>query len=613
MCNQRQGWWFISYPVTFIILLLAAVCGAPEAQCQATSTYLGGSDFDAGERVVVLPSGDVVIIGATASADFPETAGLNGPWGARAVVDVFLVRMTPDLGTITARVRVGGESYDQLNTATLTPSGDILIAGLTYSGDFPVTPGAFSSNISGEGDIFLAVLSADLATLHYATYVGGSSEDEPFDVVAGAGAVLVGGRTSSADFPVTPGAYDTTYNGGIEGDTDAVVFKLTPDLGQMICATFLGGAGGADRADGIGVSSDGSVKVAGQTQSDDFPLTPDAFDTVTDGSEGFVSGFSPALDELLFSSYLGGPSFDWCFDLEVAPSGNVVLCGESAGGGIPVTSGAYDPTHNGNYDAFVLKLTPDLRTVISGTYLGGAGIDIARNLALGPGESVAVTGYTYSSGFPLTPDAFDRSIWAPDGFISRFSPNLDQLCYSSYLGGAYYDLGRGVAVAGNGDVYVAGYTESSSFPVTDGAFDTTYNGEGDAFVFRELSTVSANVECVPAAGTLPFSCRICCTLTNNLPVKRQAAGRLDFRLASGEELTGWRSGHRVLDDLESWSSCWRLTLPALPGLVGANTMTLHVFDVTPSPFNQPPHVPSGDNNVHTCGVQGIAPLTPQAP
>ena len=152
----------------------------------------------------------------------------------------------------------------------------------------------------------------------------------------------------------------------------------------------------------------------------------------------------------------------------------------------PTTAGAFDTTYNGLGDAFVTKLDASGAALVYSTYLGGSGIDGGHGIAVDGAGSAYVTGYTQLGGLPddrgrLRHDLQRRH---DDAFVTKLNASGAALGYSTYLGGSDYDLGQGIAVDGAGSAYVTGYTRSADFPTTAGAFDTTYNGGGDAFVTK---------------------------------------------------------------------------------------------------------------------------------
>lgn len=177
------------------------------------ATYLGGSDTDR-PAALVLRAHQPVVAGATQSADFPTTTGAlaSGPQGG---MDAFIAAVAPDGSALHFSTYLGGSGDDWAWALDAGGDRSLFVAGATTSSDFPVSAAALARGLGGERDAFLTRLSADGATLVYSTYLGGSNVDVAHGVAAAAdGDVVLTGSTSSADFPTTPLAYDSTYNGG---------------------------------------------------------------------------------------------------------------------------------------------------------------------------------------------------------------------------------------------------------------------------------------------------------------------------------------------------------------------------------------------------------------
>jgi len=316
----------------------------------------------------------------------------------------------------------------------------------------------------------------------------------------------VTGRTESDDFPTTPGAYDETFN----GEADGFVSVLSPDLSELLYSTFLGGSDW-DFVGGPVLDSEGNVYVAGSTKSHDFPTTPGAYDethNVEDWYDAYISVLSPDLSELLYSTFLSGTGWNEIFSFALDSGGNVYVTGETGSGDFPTTPGAYNEEINGQFDAFVSALSPDLSELLYSTFLGGSSIDASwGGLALDSEGNVYVTGWTDSNDFPTTPDAHDETFnGRRDVFVSVLSPGLSELLYSTFLGGSNVEIPFSLALDSGGNVYVAGHTESNDFPTTPGAYDETFNGEWDVFISKfEQLVVSVRdkiIQDIPQTFTL---------------------------------------------------------------------------------------------------------------
>jgi hypothetical protein len=240
--------------------------------------------------------------------------------------------------------------------------------------------------------------------------------------------------------------------------------------------------GGSSYDTGIAVALDaaGSFYVAGQTMSPDFPTEKAYQKSYKGGWDVFVSKFAPDGRSLEYSTYLGGAKDELSSGLTVDAAGAAYIAGYVDGAGLPVKN-AFQPRYGGGYDdAFIAKLSPDGGRLIYSTYLGGNGKDISDQVAVDAAGAAYLTGYATGS-FPLK-NAFQKNRKGFwDAFITKVAPDGASLVYSTFLGGAGMDCGSGIAVDGDGKAYVAGLTCSRNFPLKD-AYQSGLKGSMDAFL-----------------------------------------------------------------------------------------------------------------------------------
>src|SRR5215208_6646147 len=317
--------------------------------------------------------------------------------------------------------------------------------------------------------------------LDYSTFLGGTTEDSGVGIaVDGEGRAYVTGTTLSANYPTTPGAFDTTFN----GREDAFVTKLNASGSALAYSTFLGGS---DLDQGLGIAvREGRVYVTGRTESPNYPTTPGAFDTTFNGNrDAFVTKLNASGSALVYSTFLGGSDLDQGESIAVDREGRVYVTGLTQSADFPTTLGAFDRTFNGPNDAFVTKLNASGSALAYSTFLGGSDIDLGGDIAVSGRGSAYVTGFTGSADYPTTSGAFDTSYnGSIDAFVTKLNASGAALAYSTFLGGSDQDEGLGIAVDGEGRAYVTGQTRSANYPTTPGAFDTTFNGNRDAFVTK---------------------------------------------------------------------------------------------------------------------------------
>ena len=342
--------------------------------------------------------------------------------------------------------------------------------------------------------------------LQYSTYLGGSAGAQANAIaVDTAGNAYVAGNTGSTDFPVTPGAFQSTNKAAANGLGTVFVTKLNSSGTALVYSTYLGGSGqsinGGDVANGIAVDSSGNAYVTGSTYSADFPVTQGAFQTTnkeaaangnTNGfdSTGFVTKLNATGTALVYSTYLGGSGAipggsilwgDRGDGLTVDSSGDAYVTGVTYSPDFPVTQGAFQTTNSGQ-SVFVSKLNPTGTALVYSTFLGsigtGQGFGSLMALAVDSSGDAYVTGGTAETNFPVTPGVFqatnhnvpDNGHTEANAFVSKLNPAGTALIYSTYLGGSNADAGDAIAVDAAGNAYIGGAATSTDFPVTPGAF-----------------------------------------------------------------------------------------------------------------------------------------------
>jgi hypothetical protein len=444
------------------------------------STFVGGSGTDSGYGLAIDGAGNTVVTGRVASANFPTTSGAYDR-AHGGDFDAFVVKLSADGSSLLYSTYVGGSNLDRGTAVALDGSGNALVSGDTRSSNFPTTSGAYDRDHNGGGDIFVVKLSSNGGSLLNSTFVGGSGNEESWGMaLAGSGEPVVAGQSDSSNFPTPGGAYDRDHNGGF----DAVVFKLASNLGSLRFSTYIGGSGD-DKSKGVVLDSSDRAVVTGGTSSSNFPTTAGAYDRGHNGGEDlFILKLAANGDALVYSTYLGGSDDDRGWSPVLDHDGQPIVTGRTYSSDLP-TKSAYDSGYNGDEDALLAKLSADGGSLVFCTYLGGADREMGHKPAVDGAGNVLLTGRTESGNFPTTSDALDRTHGGDkDVFVAKFSPNGQELQYSTYIGGGGAETGRWLKVVDGTDVVIAGSTESSTFPTTSGAYDGGHNGDSDVFVLR---------------------------------------------------------------------------------------------------------------------------------
>jgi len=497
------------------------------------SSFLGGGGDDAHDSVSVAvdSAGNAYIASGTTSSNFPVSVGAaqaffaGGPaicdQGGGFCGDAFVTKINAAGTAIVYSTYLGGNDADYAFGLAVDSTGSAYVAGLTKSVNFPVTAGVFQPSFGGYpspcddwvcGDAFITKLNANGSALSYSSYLGGSGNEHPEGLVVDAqGNAYLAGDTGSANFPTTPGAFQTQLRGtdtcGGRSSTvvchNAFVTKVNPTGTKLVYSTYLGGSSN-DYSGGIAVDSAGHAVAVGGACSSDFPVTAGAFQkTNAGGCDIFVSVFSPTGGQLLYSTLFGGTGYDATFGGAVDASGNVYIGGLTSSPDLPVTGGSVQTIYGGNVDAVVAKFNPraaGAASLMYSTYLGGSQNDTAADVAVDSLGNAYVCGQTYSSDFPAVNAVQAAKHGTSDAFLVELNPQGSALLFSTYLGGSGDQLADNVTLDRAGNAYVVGWTRSGDFPTTPRAFQPGFaGGATDLFVVKVNPSNAAGVSITPAA------------------------------------------------------------------------------------------------------------------
>jgi len=531
------------------------------------STYIGGSGYDWGNGIAVGGSGNAYVTGHTQSTNYDVTAGAfqttNGGGS-----DVFVTKLNASGSGLVYSTYIGGSSDDFGNGIAVDGSGNAYVTGQTGSTDYDVTTGAFQTTNEGSYDVFVTKLNASGSGLVYSTYIGGSYGDYGSGIaVDGSGNAYVTGRTGSTDYDVTTGAFQTT-NGG---NDDVFVTKLNASGSGLVYSTYIGGSND-DGGRAIAVDGSGNAYVVGLTLSTNYDVTAGAFQTTHGGGtrDVFVTKLNASGSGLVYSTYIGGSSDDLGLGIAVDGSGNAYVTGQTGSTDYDVTAGAFQTTNGGYNDVFVTKLNASGSGLVYSTYIGGSSDDGGRAIAVDGSGNAYVTGATSSTNYDVTAGAFQTTNGGYyDVFVTKLNASGSGLLYSTYIGGSSGDYGSGIAVDGSGNAYVTGYTQSTDYDVTAGAFQTTYGGGlYDVFVTK---LCHLDITLTSAAGTNNQTVCINTAITNITYSSTGATGATFSGLPTG--VTGNYSGGNItISGTPTVSGTFNYTV-TLTGGCGTTTAT----------------------------------------
>jgi hypothetical protein len=525
----------------------------------AYSTYLGGTGDEAcsvisgtGTPIARCPAiavdsaSNIYIAGSSTSTNFPNPTGTSPMLAGTA--NVFVAKINPGAAggaQLIYSTFVGGNGVDLPAGIAVDSGFDVIVAGRTTSSNFPASNGFQTAPQNAGQHAFLSKLNTG-GVIVYSTYLSSAGTDAATGValdskgkayVVGTTSGTVTGSNTTADFPTTPGSFQTIRAGTNQFFWSKIDFAQT-GAGSLAYSTYFGGGNpstGVATGGGIAVDPSGNVFFTGGTNffhlgnANDFPIqnaaqgcldaptnpatcpTTDANNVPLTNRDAFVAKFAPVTNAsnaftLSYSTYLGGTGDDIGYGIATDSSGDAFVTGATGSTDFRSTgtSGAFQPAYGGGAtDAFLVKLNPFTPSGTTGnvmlgyfTYLGGSGGDVGLGVALVSTTDARITGYTNSPNFPQQLNTSVQSGFGgvQDAFVTRIDTSASTTTgdFSSYLGGSGSDAGTGVAADVQGNTFLAGETASANFP-TASPFQGALAGASDAFVSRLGPTVSLTV------------------------------------------------------------------------------------------------------------------------
>lgn len=324
----------------------------PSGNTLLYSTLLGGSNNDWAYAIAVDASGNAYVAGDTQSTDFPVLGAFQSANAGN--MDSFVTKLSSTCAIVFSTY-LGGAGNEHAGGVAIDSSGNVYVAGGTFSTNFP-TLGPLQAANGGGQNAYVTKLKSTGAALAYSTYLGGSSgttanpEQANAIAVDSSGSAYIAGVTPSTNFPVTTGALQTAN----AGEADAFAAKINAAGSALVYSTYLGGSG-FDQANGIGVDSSGDAYVAGYSSSVNFEVV-NAIQPLFGGLyDAFVSELNPAGNALTFSTYFGGTGSDEAMAIVLDSKANMYIAGQTSSTNLP-TASAYQNVNNGGAIGFVARL-----------------------------------------------------------------------------------------------------------------------------------------------------------------------------------------------------------------------------------------------------------------
>jgi hypothetical protein len=468
------------------------------------ATYIGGQGADEAAGIAVDSMGEAYVTGFTESRNFPLASPIRATLGGSRTA--FVLKLNSAGNGLIFSTYLGGTAYDLGTAIALDSAGDAWVAGDTQSANFP-TKAPLQATFGGVTDIFLAKLTP-AGALSFSTFWGGSGAEHAGGVaVDHSGDIYVAGGTYSTNFPVV--APLQPANGG---NQDAFILKINSSATAVIYSTYLGGNGAItpEQANGIAADASGNAYVTGVTNSANFPVTAGTVQTTYDGDQdAFVAKINPTGSALVYSTFLGGTSFDWGSGIALDTSGNAYIAGYTSSFDFPIAGSAMQTSLTGLYNAFVSMLNTTGGVLAFSTYYGGTGADEANAIAVDSSGNMFVAGQTNSTNFPLETPFQSTNIGGAIGWAARLgvtaappqTSSVVSLTPSSGTGATVVFTATYSDTGGASAITTAGLLVNSSPAITFACF-VTYSPATNLFSLAGDTSSSPTNTTPPGGATI---------------------------------------------------------------------------------------------------------------
>ena len=372
-------------------------------------------------------------------------------------MSAYVLRLDLDHGRLVYATRIETSSAAAALRIRSGENGRVFVTGLTKGPGLQVTGYAVQPYFGGgQSDAFLVAIDPD-GQIAYGTFLGGKGNDVGNALALDAsGGVLVGGTTTSDDFP---GQHDSTRR---HADAFISTWRLSDPPSHR---SVVFGGSSEEKLTGIALDKLGGVFAVGYTKSDDFPVHDPVQPGLQGASDLFLARLQVSDLTIAFSTYLGGSGDDSGWGLAVDSAGAPVVAGTTDSRDLPASDNAFQQVAQGGADAFVARLGgPGFKTVQL-TYYGGSQDDSSgfdgEDIKVDPGGQVWLVGLTESADLPMLNAPQPSYAGQTDGFVAVFSRGLTNLRFATYSGGSGRDILEGIDVAADGTVAVTGLTFSN--------------------------------------------------------------------------------------------------------------------------------------------------------
>ena len=472
----------LTWVFIYVIILFSISTAVALNKYQITySTFLGGNGTEGHGSLHFDNTNRCWLISNTDSTDFPlKNAIQEVNHGER---DAICLKLDEKGEDILYSTYYGGSGDDFVSGSAIDSQGNIIVVGVTSSTDFPLHNALVENVSTYESDVFVFKLSSDGQNVIFSTYLGSASKYYSIEATTDSSDnIIITGSTIDTNF-VIHSAYQENKSAG----ADAFITKITPDGQNVIFSTYFGGTDD-DQIKKVTTDKDDNIIVIGVTSSNEqFPIENAVIPSKnTTDWEVFLSKFSPDGQELIFSTFYGGTR-PWGPAVVICDSSNnIIACGETNAHGFPLVDAYQEEYGGGELDSFITKLNPEGTEITFSTFIGGMGSEGPIGITTDSKDNIFLTGSTNSYNFEVRKAYQPQNNGWWDGYLLAFSPDGQDLLFSSYFGGSGSDFSTSIVFLPDtpNSFLITGHGDSRDIPLVNPYQESYGGGDFDLFLCR---------------------------------------------------------------------------------------------------------------------------------
>ncbi len=440
------------------------------------SNTLDFLDQNIGNEIKVDALGNIYVIGQASSPSFDMVNSYNSTFGG-GYSDAFIMKFDKNWNLLFSTF-VGGDQMDIAESIYIGSNYNIYVSGTTLSPNFPVTntfgnaralaPITVDNYTTYNPNIFFLKLSSDGKNLLFSSIIGGEGLDTYSQILLdNNNDIILAGITESNDFPyMTNDPSLNQLSQPLGNVSNYFLAKFSPNGSKLLQCSLLQSTDAFSPLY-MRLSANNTLVIA----SDGFGNLTTTSNALNRTPNGFLDVFLLRINltnfQLIYDTFLGGNDQDKVNGLYIDQNGNIYITGQTQSTNFPTTANAFDRSYQSGWgwQGFVTKLNPEATKILASTYIGGSKNDILTGIVVDSSGSVYVTGDSQSKNYPTTANAMVSNSWGKNLIvITKFSPDLHFLYYSSYLGGSSGDFANSMDINAKDQLFITGYTSSTDFP-----------------------------------------------------------------------------------------------------------------------------------------------------